>query len=146
MNLAGTSLVAAIPAAFLGYLMLMAVINSMDAMPTMLKVMAILLLLVAAVMLLFPAYIMIYFSSGAASAKAPKTTPDETSALPSQDAAEDLSGEFDELDGDAETEAAEDLDDEFGKDIEETSAFNFDESDEFASDDEFEFDEEDEDR
>jgi hypothetical protein len=96
MNLAGTSLVAALPASFLVYVMLMAVMNSMDVMPTMMKVAAIMLLTVAVVMVIFPLWVLVYYkgeTSEAADASQPAT---DTSSVPSESDADDQEGAFDE--------------------------------------------------
>lgn len=89
--LAGTSVIAAIPGAVLTYLMLMAVLNSFEPMPTMLKVAAIMVLVGAAAMALFPAYVLIWYSSGTASKaksavapESPETEGDELVPAPDE--------------------------------------------------------------
>lgn len=133
MNLAGTSLVAAIPAGFLGYLMVMAVMNNMDTMPTVMKVVAILLLLVSVTVVLFPVYVMIYHGGGKKVKDSQPAQPKaETAAIPTA-GGDEIEGEFDDessddLQGFADDES---LDDEF-------------DDDEFEADDEFEFDDDEE--
>lgn len=94
MNLAGTSLVAALPASFLVYVMLMAVMNSMDVMPTMMKVAAIMLLTVAVVMVIFPLWVLVYYKDGASEAADASQPATDTSSTPSE--SDDLEGAFDE--------------------------------------------------
>lgn len=80
MGLAGTSLVAAIPGGVLAYLMLMAVLNHLDPMPTILKVSAISLLVVAGAITLFPLFILIYGPKSPESTAKAKAKPDEKSS------------------------------------------------------------------
>ena len=61
MNLVVTSLVAAVPGAFLLYLLLMAVLGSFDRMPMVLKITAIVALVMAGVVALFPLYLQIWY-------------------------------------------------------------------------------------
>jgi hypothetical protein len=63
MGLAGMSLGAAIPGAVCFAVLLMAVLKSLEPMPTILKVTAIMTLLVALMMTLFPLYILIWYRS-----------------------------------------------------------------------------------
>lgn len=129
MNLAGTSLVAAIPGALLGYLVLMAMINHMDSMPTVLKVAAIALFLVALMMTLFPGFVLIYHGGGKTKEETAADDNSETGTIPAAAPSEDISGDFEE------DEISDESD---GFDMEGDDDF-----DEFDDDDEFEFDEED---
>ncbi len=130
-NLAGTSLVAALPAGFLVYVMLMAVMNSMDVMPTMMKVAAIMLLVMAIVMVAFPFWVLVYFKSGKSGATDSSQPASDTSSIPSASDSDDLEGGFDDELKDADDEASGEVD-----------AFNLDDDDDFDDGgDEFEFDE-----
>lgn len=140
-SLAGTSLVAAIPAGILGYLTLMAVLNSMDVMPTTMKVVAILMLLMAAIVLLLPLWIMIYYRGKKAGDATASKGDAATSAVSTSAADEDIQGSFD----DENLLADEDLDFAEDADFAENDEFAGDDL-EFESDDEFEFEEDDEKR
>lgn len=65
-QLVSSSLVAAIPGGFLLYLMLMAVLNNLSTMPTMLKAASITLLVMAGVLVIFPLYLLVFFGRAAA--------------------------------------------------------------------------------
>ncbi len=131
MNLAGTSLVAALPAGFLVYVMLMAVMNSMDVMPTMMKVVAIMLLTVAVVMVIFPLWVLVYYKGGKSEATDASQPVTDTSSIPSESDADDLEGSFDE----------EAIDDGESGEVDDFDLSN-DDDDEFG--DEFEFDDDEE--
>ncbi|WP_437186163.1 hypothetical protein SH668x_003303 [Planctomicrobium sp. SH668] len=61
LSLAGTSLTAAIPAGALAYVLLMAVLQSLDKMSTTLKIAVIATLLVSAIVAILPAYLLIWY-------------------------------------------------------------------------------------
>lgn len=61
LGLAGTSMASAIPGGVLFYVLLMAVVNHFERMPTMLKASTLLMLTISLVMALFPLYILIMF-------------------------------------------------------------------------------------
>jgi len=151
MSLAGTSLVAAIPGGVLAYLMLMAVLNHLDPMPTILKVSAISLLVVSGAVALFPFFILIYGPKSPEAAAKAKSKQDEKSAQSAAAAApggDEAFAEAAEAEGEAESFASEEgfegeefeaADDE----VFEADGFS-DTEDEMEAgeyDDEFEFDE-----
>lgn len=132
MNLAGTSLVAALPAGFLVYVMLMAVINSMDVMPTMMKVAAIMLLTVAVVMVCFPIWVLVYFKGGKSEVADASQPATDTSSIPSESDADNVEGAFDEESNeDGEVDAFDLGDDEDFDDGGDEFEFDDDEEEEF---------------
>ena len=166
LSLAGTSLVAAIPGGVLAYLMLMAVLNNLESMPTILKVSTISLLVVAGLITLFPFFILVYGPKSANAEKPAKKEPKSTQTMPTsatgigdegevliddEDTDSDFGGQFD---GDADSGFDGDGFDE----EEENEGFELDDDEMFAGsldetegemdasyDDEFEFDEFDDD-
>ncbi|WP_437225143.1 hypothetical protein SH661x_003934 [Planctomicrobium sp. SH661] len=100
LGLAGTSLAAAIPGAFLFYILLMAVLKSLEPMPITMKVAALLMLVIALVMALFPAYLLIWFRRDKVSLASQKGAAGAAALAGGADAevfAEDLVGqEFDD--------------------------------------------------
>ena len=151
-GLAGTSLAAAIPGGILFFMLLMAVLNSFEPMPMILKVVSIATLVMALTMGLFPLYAVIYGPSSAGAPSKKRETPtgdDEDIPTVGGDDDEEMgevaeTTEFaDEEVEDFENEGfGDEFDDEF--ESEEASADDFDSFDD-DFDDEFEFEEFDED-
>lgn len=159
-GLAGTSLAAAIPGGILFFMLLMAVLNSFEPMPMILKVVSIASLIVALTMGLFPLYALIYGPSSAGAPPKKRGTPagedDDVPAVGGDDdeALEDVAETTEFSDAEVEAFEDEEFGEEFGDDFddefesEEASADDFDAFDDELEgdfDDEFEFEEFDED-
>ena len=125
-NLIATSLISAIPAALLFYLVLMGVLGGFEKLPVMLMVMMIILLVVALGMVGFPVFLFVKSGRGAAKSKAADSNVSKTAAVPSSTEDEELDADFADTTG-AQLSASElDMvdDDDAGPD-----AFEFDEED-----------------
>ncbi len=156
-QLISTSMIAVIPGGYLFYLMLMAVLNNLATMPTVLQAASITMLLMTVVMLIFPLYLLIFFGRGSAAAVATAgaatagrgTATQPATATPEPDEGFDEVFEDEDFDGssadidevfDEDDETFEDADDDlFAGDSE---AAEVDDGEVmFEADDEFEFEE-----
>jgi hypothetical protein len=146
LGLTAVSLAAAIPGGILTFLMLMALLNSLEKMPTILKAAALMLLVVGAAMALFPAYLLIWYRGSRVVLARDKKTAAGTDEMLGDDAAESpedegLRDSFLEgfsPDGGALDEENEIADDEFAPPGEEMEGFaeeEFPENEDFSVED-----------
>jgi hypothetical protein len=146
LGLTAVSLAAAIPGGILTFLMLMALLNSLEKMPMMLKVTALLLLLIGAFMALFPAYLLIWYRGSRVvlardkkkGAKASQALGDEAEAVEEPGLRDSFLEGFTPEGGTAFDEADELADEEFGMpatDLEDLPDDEFAEPGEFSDED-----------
>lgn len=115
-NLFWTSFVAAIPGAYLFFLMIMAVLRNMEAMPGLLKGIAIAALVMAFAIAAFPAYIFLWYGGmgfGGTTKKKEKATEkeeaaSEQSAVPEKQDSEAAESDAADVFQDEESAASED--------------------------------------